>query len=68
MSLFLMLGAADPHATVDNVLRLTHADRYAALDGYVIFARTGITLTPYRRWNAAWPGHRPSSQCWKPWA
>jgi len=38
MSLFLMLGAGDPRATMDDVLRLTHADRYPALPGYVTFA------------------------------
>lgn len=38
MSLFLMLGAGDPHATVDDVLRLTHADRYPASPGYITFA------------------------------
>src|SRR5947209_8646347 len=38
MSLFLMLGAGEPHAAVDDVLRLTNSDRYRALDGYITFA------------------------------
>jgi len=38
MSMFLMLGTGEPHAAVDDVLRLTNADRYQALDGYVTFA------------------------------
>jgi hypothetical protein len=38
MSMFLMLGAGEPHATVDDVLRLTNGDRYQALDGYITFA------------------------------
>jgi hypothetical protein len=38
MSLFLMLQPGDPHAALDDVLRLTNSDRYPALDGYVTFA------------------------------
>ncbi len=38
MSMFLMLGSGEPHATVDDVLRLTNRDRYPSLDGYVTFA------------------------------
>jgi hypothetical protein len=38
MSMFLMLGAGEPQATVDDVLRLTNRDRYQPLDGYVTFA------------------------------
>jgi hypothetical protein len=38
MSMFLMLGAGEPRATVDDVLRLTNRDRYQPLDGYVTFS------------------------------
>jgi hypothetical protein len=38
MGMFLLLSAGDPHTALDDVARFTHADRYAALDGYITFA------------------------------
>ncbi len=38
MSMFLQLNPGDPHAALDDVLRYTRSDRFAALDGYVTFA------------------------------
>ena len=38
MSMFLELNAGDAHAALDDVLRYTRSDRFAALDGYVTFA------------------------------
>src|SRR5262249_42343345 len=37
MSLFLMLEAGDPHRALDDVARLTHYDRFPAIDGYTTF-------------------------------
>ena len=65
MSLFLMLGAGDPHATVDDVLRLTHADRYPALDGYVTFAphwHYAYTVQAMERGMAWTPPFKPVSE------
>jgi hypothetical protein len=38
MKLFLMLQPGEAHAALDDVLKLTNADRYPALDGYITFA------------------------------
>jgi hypothetical protein len=37
MSLFLLPGAGDSRATLENVLTFTHNDRYVHLDGFVTF-------------------------------